>query len=1403
MEHKIKLSMKLLLIAVISFFNNLSAQLPQLKLWTLPPNQIAFNPLPTSSLLNASSSGGYFGQTATFASNSMHDASGNLLFYIVDNIVYDKDGYVIDELKISGTPLSIGGSGSPIMGQEISIVPKPGSCTQYYIITSAMNSAAALWEPVYTMIDVTLQNINYLTPLDPSKKGALQYFGAGTNVFDLRTISPALAFGNTAGSFFEEFRFGMAVTPLRSLTNNHFMYLRGFSKNLYRYIIDATGITFDNGASDGGVVVIDPTNTILNGDHDGGSNQAYPEMEIVDLGTGSYQLAYIYGDRNPVFVKLNSSDGLLSTGAGAVRTFNIPGPTQIRGLEFSPNGSYIYYSYANTTSHIGFCNLTPATLVPTEMLNTSYSGANTLGNSFIELGYDGKLYYTDGNKLLSLANPNSGPSSTNWTSTALVLSSSNLPDQTLPDQLDGNIYTGGAAGTIVTIFTAATSSLFPSTTQIWTPTSNPFGGTITSPVGTLANPIVVLDKLIIPSEFNITIQGMRFEFAGRTYDPLFPTTPVLAGASVQLLRSNLTTSTSKGARLTLDNSIFTHTNSCRTGMWEGIEVQGKSTASQGTFTTGKQAWLIVKNSSIVENAYHAVVMARVTNTFNGVPGYSTTPAIDLAYSGGVVAVTTGSRFRNNYIDVYFGNYDYLPTSIDNNASNFDNCVFETTPTTATTTTLVDMDANLNLANWFHHILVGVKGITYRGVIFQNANPLNPAYDILTNKRGSGIFSFNSYFISSQRFAPPFNRGKFNDLTYGVYAANFGSTKTFTITENDFTNNYRGIYAGSVDFETITKNTFKVYKWPMSPPTPTPSDAGYGIYLDFCKGFKVEENDFSYAGTATPMANCFGVIINNSNYKRNCTQHDEIYRNTFHNILVGGRAQGNNSERDFDPTFTTSNCYAPADIYRKNYIGFEFLCNTFSSNVDNSDLSVTRSQNLVTTGNIAYLQGDFSSSTLTPAGNTFSHTGSAFDFFSQPFPTDVDGTIVYVSHNDPGRIPNTVVTPPVLPQVCATCGTFSLTTTGGSCPSRLTGLHTPVFIKQDISNYGNQAASLETQIDGGNTTYLLSQIYGSSSAGTLKNLLMSKSPLLSDRVLIAYISKIGVPNGNLKDVVIANSPVTKPVMDALNSISLPNGIRNQINNAQTGVSARLKLESQIAYNTSQRAYNIDELIRAYANDTLLDNGQDSILAVFKTYNIQQNSTDIILAYLTKGDYVKTAQLNDSIKDAGTDTTFTKMVDVALLLKQSVNQEGTLLTDLATKTKVDEISYQDSKESPSANAVLKLLFNYVYNEYIEPISWTASYHSMFQMVEAEQEEDRAINLYPNPSSGEINFSYSLEEGDVGLLEIFDIAGKKIRSIELNSEIAFVKIENNVLQSGTYLYKYSVNGKVSKTDKLIIIK
>ncbi|MDQ3192874.1 MAG: hypothetical protein M3Q58_14875 [Bacteroidota bacterium] len=148
----------------------------QNNVWTLPGKYLKFPtstttslPVPPTTPSTAGYPEYYQGQQANFSHNAMQDAQGNLLFFIVDDMLYDKDGYLIDQLKFNGFPAK----GS----QEICIVPVPGSCTRYYIFTAFAQHPTGhhlVTRPGYAILNLALPNVHNQVFWTGNKMGALE-----------------------------------------------------------------------------------------------------------------------------------------------------------------------------------------------------------------------------------------------------------------------------------------------------------------------------------------------------------------------------------------------------------------------------------------------------------------------------------------------------------------------------------------------------------------------------------------------------------------------------------------------------------------------------------------------------------------------------------------------------------------------------------------------------------------------------------------------------------------------------------------------------------------------------------------------------------------------------------------------------------------------------------------------------------------------------------------------------------------------------------------------------------------------------------------------------------------------------------------------------------------------------
>jgi hypothetical protein len=83
-----------------------------------------------------------------------------------------------------------------------------------------------------------------------------------------------------------------------------------------------------------------------------------------------------------------------------------------------------------------------------------------------------------------------------------------------------------------------------------------------------------------------------------------------------------------------------------------------------------------------------------------------------------------------------------------------------------------------------------------------------------------------------------------------------------------------------------------------------------------------------------------------------------------------------------------------------------------------------------------------------------------------------------------------------------------------------------------------------------------------------------------------------------------------------------------------------------------------------------------------------------------------------------------------------------------------------------------------------------------------KENNIKLYPNPNSGNMLLACELAEGESGELVIYDLAGKAVKRFILVQDQAVMPVKAE-LPNGIYLYRVIVDGKLRKTDKLVIVR
>jgi len=173
----------------------------------------------------------YNGNPSERTSNMMVDANRNLLFFVIDDMLYDKNGMQVQNIGFKGL-------------SECLIIPVPGEtgCNRFYIVGSEAEFLGSFGYnfPRYVEFDMNQPSQNSLSstlgyPAYPGTPGQV------SPVIDLTTEAYYDGLwnqgGKTGGTFY-------ACSKLRS-DNTRFLYITD-DDNIVRFKVDSTGIHYDH-----------------------------------------------------------------------------------------------------------------------------------------------------------------------------------------------------------------------------------------------------------------------------------------------------------------------------------------------------------------------------------------------------------------------------------------------------------------------------------------------------------------------------------------------------------------------------------------------------------------------------------------------------------------------------------------------------------------------------------------------------------------------------------------------------------------------------------------------------------------------------------------------------------------------------------------------------------------------------------------------------------------------------------------------------------------------------------------------------------------------------------------------------------------------------------------------------
>lgn len=1324
--------MKTLLIAIVAMLTAKTILSQQNPVWNIPANLfdpigVGLSPLP---IPTTTAGLGYSGQTSDYASNAIYDNYGELVFFIVDSKLYDDEGYLIDDLSDYGGQYAISGV------REVAVVPNPRNCRQYFIFTSKHDVSASVDQnvlPVAALVDLDAQNIWH-----PSRSGALINLG-NSPIFELEQL---ISYGYRAET---SSTFAIAVSP-KTNDGGHLILLS-------RPKVDA------NGADNADVVVlklsasgaISYQNAIeLYGNLLEFEREEYGyTIEMIPLSNGNYRVAFParyypnggggIGEWSVAFCDIDQLGNVIAGTEGHVdyQLTGLPQGTAIThtDMEFSPNGEYLYITHTKQTGApvinetVEVYDFNNQTLSP---LSLTAGEKELLKNSYMEVGLDGKLYFAHANGLAALADANNPSSAFNMSAVQFTYAPSysvpttgnnaHLAKYVLPDQIDGFDY--------LDHFTASTECCRASRSfsieagNPYTVTNNAsWSGTLPSsiPFTTYGGDIYCDDNITVNAGVVLDITNLTIHFTPDAHLIIEP-----------------------GAKVVCNNSILTSDDRCGVPeMWPGVELRGNSGLTQ--IPTSNQGYMQMLSSTI-SNAYIGI----------SVYGKDVSGNILWNQTGGLIKANN-SIFLNNKRDVEYLSY------IPQNYSVYQNCQF-----------LTDAALNDGTPPNTHVSMYRINNVKFFGCDFRNTTSGLYADD----NRGTGIRTVDAKYTVAFRCTsiqpigvpcpdPDKDGCVFENLFRGIYSTSSNNFYTANIRYNDFINNTYGIYFGGVDYSYVVNNNINVG---------TPFPVSYGLHLDNCTGYAVENNSFD-----TPFnTSTYGTITVNSNGNGLSPDNNVIYNNSFDGFMYANIAALNNVQLDPNNGNPIANT------------GLQYICNDIKNS---SQLDIG-----TTLGGVSIYQGAPCGIPDAQANNDFSVVPSTIgDFWNaNSTTTGLLNTYLYEAGGNREPRPNYYNATNTAVQGCNN-GWNPIE----ACP--VNKFDQPkVVLQQHIANYRNEAESLNTQIDGGDTDNLLSAINSNMSNGQLKNLLLANSPYLSDEVLLAMLnSNLSLPNGHIKQILLANSPLSQDVMDAINNQNLPNGIMNQINAAQNGsMSAMEELKASISYYKSESDLFQNALIRYFLNDSTEVYGEDSVVVILKNDNRELNNKCRLAAlYIKKQDFVNATSLLDSMDNSQTTdhSEFCEYQKLILSLEQTLKACYTLEDDPIKKNQIEQIANQNdnSKRCVHASSILKQIFNHPYQEYIPFLSVTKS--MAITNDPNHGKNTKFFSLYPNPSSGIVNIDLDLIKGDQAQLVVLDLSGKVVEIKDINTSFQTLDVSNYA--SGVYLIKITSSFGLSQISKLIV--
>ncbi|MCO5276333.1 MAG: hypothetical protein M9900_15620 [Flavobacteriales bacterium] len=1373
-------------------------------------------PLPTGP-----TSTDYQGQPAQYAQNAQYDENGKLLFFVVDGAVYDHAGYLMadNDAATSCTDCLMKGI------QEVSIVLVPGTCDKYYIISADTRSVGGSNSSLlaFSILDLSMGS-RYHT----GRKGAVlhQYElppefalleARAGNVSGLPGVNGYASYiikdgqagilpGNNSSRYNN---IQHTVLDGAMANGNKVLFIRTAAENCYA-LITPYGIgealllgSVHNSGADAKLFMIGG-NAVAQGPDGkyryavsrslsfvvGPADNQILELHEAHIGTSSVSIS-------PIDLGINTNIYGSSNSTG-----------RIRGLAFSPNGRYLYFTQA-FAPHVGYIDvLDPALQVYDLGMQLGIPAANLAPFAQGQIrpnktpdGLDDAIYLPSANGFGYIMNPDA-PASASWhpgmsttatlnglpismaaqssspSFTQYLMDMQNYRDQQIPSLALARCCRDNER---IPEWSHRYEDVWTSTAaNPWTPADNPFTSISCPPSPTLYSQHQI-DSIY-------TVHGYLY----------FEENFVIKTGS-RLYVKNMDWRFAPNARLIIEKGAFVRFDSCLVRgtidslgciprKWPGMELYGTPTAIQGQSAYPADQGRLVLNNTTVQDAVVGVTVGK-KNQYGLVVG-----------TGGILE-TNGSTFRNCRIGVNFYAYQ---NRLPNNNPIRNRSRFIRTTFTADANYIAPLDFALHAQLW------KVDGIDFLGCTFENLRITETS----SSQLGQGIRSLDAHFRVLPSCMDPLPTppggtcqnlmpSRCTGLDMGIRAANAVTARNFTVDYAEFSNNVCGVYANSVlNFEVHNSN-FQVGSSKATSYTGQDDEqywqgAHRGIYSFKSWGFLVDDNTLTNNPNAT-TTQLEGIVTGYSE-----AHNDVVFRNHASNLQTGFAGEG-----------------ICADPSNRALIGLTYLCNTNSGNVNDIwDRRVTSDPSTFANQTIRTTQGSYSR----PADNSFGQqAGGHLDLKNTNYPNNTLGynwtlpsvpyepiyysTGVYPNNMDGSG--NLIVRP------ANNCASRVLPPIPDPSPGpvALRGQYLGMAQAHKTA-YGNTRYLYDQLIDGGSTDETVQEIQSTwpSEAWELRQALLDKSPYLSTDVLFEVVKKNIMPPAMVAEICIANPEATKKEgflkwLQYESPCLMPQYLIDNIEASWETKTYRTTMEDNLAYQHQAMSQALDLVLASYHADTLVEQ-VDSIRATWQVLRTTSARYAEILTYLQQDNFDSAYAVMDRLP-----------VEFKLKEKEISEKDRTKqFISIVQGYRNGGRSEADLNEG-DLNALRALAAD----AYDRPAEWAQNIlcfgygecrpapsggddnggmKAMRKPVGASQATTPALSIFPNPATVFATFAYTLPRTPgTAWLAVRDITGRELARIPVAQAEGQAVWDTRAVAPGTYMVELVNDGVSLGTVKLVV--